>query len=139
MTREELLELHKSVCADAISIMRAKNEDYSGGSGDPFANFRASDVFGVKPETGILLRTMDKLKRIQAFIEKGELSVKTEPVDDAIRDVINYMVLLKGMIKERENDCGAECCSSCDCVHWNVLDCVASCEAGCSGAMKLQR
>jgi hypothetical protein len=88
--------------------MQAKNEDYSGATADPFANFRASTVFGIEPETGILLRTMDKLKRIQSFISKGELSVKGEPVDDAIRDVINYMVLLKGMIVEARNGGSSE-------------------------------
>ncbi len=48
-----------------------------------------------------MLRVMDKFCRIKTFIESGTLAVKGEPVDDAILDIINYMVLLAGMIEEK--------------------------------------
>jgi len=44
------------------------------------------------------VRCLDKFKRVQTFIEKGELRVPNEGVDDALQDVVNYMVLLAGMI-----------------------------------------
>jgi hypothetical protein len=37
---------------------------------------------------------------MKAYIDRGELSVKNESVEDAIDDVINYMILLKGMLQE---------------------------------------
>lgn len=101
MNTEELLKLHETICDDARSIMRAKNADYSGASGDPFANFRGSTALGIDPVLGILLRCQDKFQRIRAFAAKGELQVKDEPVDDAIRDVVNYMVLLAGLVNEK--------------------------------------
>lgn len=101
MTRDELLTLHDKLCGDAKSIMEAKNKDYTGGTADPFANFRASEVLGVPAQLGILIRCIDKFQRIRSFVVNGELAVKNEPVDDAIRDVINYMVLLGGMIQEK--------------------------------------
>lgn len=101
MTREELIAMHEETCAKARNVMRSKNVDYAGGSEDPFVNFRASVVFNVKPEIGILIRTVDKFKRIQSFVETGTLHVKNEPVDDAIEDSINYLILLKGMIVDR--------------------------------------
>ena len=97
MTREKLIEFHRELCDRAREIFEAKNHDYCQ-DGDPFSNFRASIVLGVDPGLALLVRCLDKFKRIQTFIEKGELRVPNEGVDDAIQDVINYMVLLAGMI-----------------------------------------
>jgi hypothetical protein len=86
------------------AIMMKKNHDYTGGSGDPYANFRGSDTLGISPITGILLRVQDKLMRIKTFDEKGELKVENEGVEDALIDVQNYMDLIYGLIKEARND-----------------------------------
>ena len=51
---------------------------------------------------GILLRCIDKFKRIQTHVEKGSLLVQGEGVDDAIKDVINYMHLINGILTEAE-------------------------------------
>lgn len=102
MNREQLLELHRAITDECRAIMEAKNHDYAGGKDEPFANFMASRFLGVAPEIGLLIRCMDKFKRIEAFVNKGELKVKGEPVMDAIKDAINYMVLLAGMIRASE-------------------------------------
>ncbi|MFX0022169.1 MAG: hypothetical protein ACFE9S_07570 [Candidatus Hermodarchaeota archaeon] len=98
MTREELFELHKTTCTETLNIMKQKNQDYSGGTNDIFGNFNACEFLGIPGEIGILVRCMDKFKRIQAFVNTGSLAVKNESVFDAINDVINYMILLKGLI-----------------------------------------
>jgi hypothetical protein len=106
MTRDELFLLHQDTCAKALEIMKKKNVDYSGGTDDIFGNFNACEFLGVPGELGILMRCMDKIKRIQAFISKGRLAVNNESVFDSIQDIINYMILLNGMIidhnKKRE-------------------------------------
>jgi len=102
MTREELLELFEDTIGQCRLIIEAKNKDYSNGA-DPFLNFRSANFLGIAPELGILMRSMDKFQRIRTFVETGKLSVKSESVDDAIHDVINYMLLLKGMVKERND------------------------------------
>jgi len=98
-TPKILLE-HTKLCDKARKIMEDKNHDYRGGSGDPFANFRGSTQFGINPVVGILLRMQDKMMRIKTFCEKGQLKVKGEGVEDAILDLINYSVLMKGIIDE---------------------------------------
>jgi hypothetical protein len=103
MTRDELLQLHFDTCKAAQAIMESKNQDYTCGDADVFANFRASAMFGVPPALGILLRITDKLKRVESFVRNGTLAVKSESVDDAIGDVINYMILLKGVCQEDGN------------------------------------
>lgn len=98
----QLLTLFDQMTAECRTIIEAKNKDYSGGQDTPFANFMASELIGVPPELGLLMRCMDKFKRIEAFVRNGQLAVKSEPVGDAIRDTINYMVLLQGLINHQQ-------------------------------------
>lgn len=100
MNREELLALHKDTSDICRHIMKLKNQDYSGGSNDIFANFESVTILGLDTKLGILVRTLDKIMRINAFIVNGKLAVQNESIDDAIHDIINYMILLKGMIKK---------------------------------------
>ena len=97
--REKLFKLAEETFESCLVIMKAKNHDYSHSS-DPYGNFKASKVLGVHPIIGILMRCMDKFKRIETFVKNGELKVKGESVDDAFEDVINYMILAKGMVHE---------------------------------------
>lgn len=99
MTIEELVKLHEETCGIARATMIKKSHDYTNGSADPFANFRISAVVGVDPRLALLVRVMDKIKRLETFINKGELKVN-ESFDDAIQDIINYMILLQGLSKE---------------------------------------
>lgn len=100
MTKTELLALHDETCTKCSQIMRKKNADYSGGDNDPFSNFRIASIFGLHPVTGILLRVTDKLQRIRSFVAKGKLEVDGESVDDACDDIVNYAILIKGMLRE---------------------------------------
>ena len=95
-----LVERHKALCDKARAIMESKNHDYRGGTGDPFANFRGSTSLGIQPIVGILLRVQDKMMRIKTFAEKGQLQVKGESVEDAILDIINYSILIDGLIQD---------------------------------------
>lgn len=99
-TKDDLIKLHTTLCAQGCWLMQKKNDDYTAG-GTPFANFNYSEVFGVQREIGLLIRVMDKQMRILSFLRKGVLKVKDESVEDSIVDCINYMVLLAGMIEER--------------------------------------
>lgn len=102
MNREELFKLHSDTCSAALNTMRKKNHDYAASS-DPFQNFNGSEIYGIHRVKGLLLRVGDKLQRINTFVEKGTLKVDNEGVHDAIEDVINYMILAKGMIVDEAN------------------------------------
>lgn len=99
----ELFELHSELTTRALGLMERKNNDYRSGTGDPFKNFRGASTFDVSPVRGVLLRMQDKMCRIATFDEKGELLVKDEGVEDAIVDIINYAVLMAGLIREDKN------------------------------------
>jgi len=100
MTRETLFKLHQTTCAKALETMRKKNEDYANGN-DPFKNFNGSLLFEIHPVKGILLRVGDKMQRIDTYVTKGSLSVASEGVCDSIEDIINYMILIKGILVDR--------------------------------------
>jgi hypothetical protein len=104
MNREELLKHHEIVCGDARELMKKKNYDYAGESGEtPFANFERTEAMGVcSTEQGFLVRVVDKVSRLSTFVSAGELKVDNESYEDAIVDIINYMVLLSGYLKDKE-------------------------------------
>jgi hypothetical protein len=42
------------------------------------------------------------MSRISTFLNKGELSLANESVEDAIVDIINYSVILAGLLKDKD-------------------------------------
>jgi hypothetical protein len=99
-TKEEHEAMLKESFTRIFGVLKAKNIDYTAGSDDPYANFRLSELEGIAPPKGIMLRVQDKLQRIRSFINTGDLAVKAESVEDALDDVIGYMELLRGLFRE---------------------------------------
>jgi len=109
VNRKELFEHHKEICGEALKLMEKKNHDYAGEGGDtPFANFTRSEAMGIcSTEQGFLVRVCDKLSRLSTFTSAGTLKVDNESYHDAVVDIINYMVLFSGFLKDKnENDLG---------------------------------
>ena len=110
--RSRLLQLHTKMCAEGRELMVAKNHDYAGKDGDdPFANFRKSALINIDPRKGILLRLLDKISRLNTFIEAGELKVKDEQLIETCIDGVNYFILLAAMCqadqrKRKEQNAG---------------------------------
>ena len=102
-SKEDYLEYQQNLLAKCIDLSQKKNADYTGATDDAFANFRNSEIVGVSVEKGMLVRLMDKISRVKSFIDKGELMVKDESVEDTIMDIINYACLLGGYINETKD------------------------------------
>ena len=79
--------------------MKRKNSDYTGATDDPFANFKAIEVYGIKTEIGFMTRMTDKMARVASFIKNGELMVKDESVQDTLLDLANYSMLFAAYLK----------------------------------------
>lgn len=104
MNKKEYLEFHKQCCLNMIEITLRKNADYTGINQDPFANFTAVADLGIcKPEQGFLVRMMDKMMRINSFVQKGVLEVKDESVEDTLLDLANYSIILCGYIRSERD------------------------------------
>tara|TARA_Y100001938_G_scaffold131853_1_gene189440 strand:- start:558 stop:932 length:375 start_codon:yes stop_codon:yes gene_type:complete len=105
MDIKELLKIHDETCDKCKGIMQRKNSDYTGGkkATDVFANFNSSKILNINPVQGLLLRVIDKIKRIYSFTNDKQLQVSDESVEDACEDIVNYAILAKAMlIEERE-------------------------------------
>ena len=105
MTKKEYLKFHEDFCARMTEITRAKNSDYCGLSGDPFANFKQIGGLVQAPnivEIGFLTRMSDKMARVGSFITKGTLEVKDESVMDSLADLSNYCILFAGFLQDRK-------------------------------------
>jgi len=103
MTKEQYLVFFKETTQKMLAITTAKNQDYTGGDSNPFANFTATERLGVtSTERGFLTRMLDKIMRINAYIANGNLMVKDESVEDTLLDLANYSILLAGYIKSQK-------------------------------------
>jgi hypothetical protein len=103
MTKEEFFTFFEKTTADMLAISRAKNADYTGVGASPFANFERVEHMGIcTTEQGFLTRMNDKMSRIASFCAKGELQVKDEGVEDTLKDLANYAILLLGYIEDKK-------------------------------------
>jgi hypothetical protein len=95
MTRDEYLALFKQLTERMYTTTEAKNNDY-GGAVDPFKNFHEFQ------ELGILVRMGDKMARLKtALVEKRELKVKDENVEDSAIDLATYSLLLVAYLRSK--------------------------------------
>lgn len=80
-----------------------KQRDY-GTDGDPLANVRASEAFGVPAWVGCMIRANDKMKRLQTFAQKGTLA--NEGVEDSLIDLAVYAVIGLQLFRESSPEVG---------------------------------
>ena len=104
MTKHELIDFAEAFYGTCLETTERKNSDYTGSSDDPFSNFKAIEVYGIKTEIGFLTRMTDKLARIASFIKNGELMVKDESVQDTLLDLANYSMLFAAYLKSQQKE-----------------------------------
>ncbi len=103
MTKQELFAWTEARSKRLLDQSRAKNADYTGIADDPFANFTIVEKIGIcSTEEGFLVRMMDKLMRINSFVQKGVLEVKDEKIDDTLGDLRVYADLLTAYIETKK-------------------------------------
>lgn len=94
MTDNQLIASAKRTAARVVSTITKKNKDYAGPE-DLYANFRSSSLLKLGVEKALLVRTLDKIVRIDNLIDH-EAYVADEPLEESIDDVIGYMMILRG-------------------------------------------
>jgi hypothetical protein len=75
---------------EMLALHDKKNHDY-GTVGDPFANVRASEDFGVDAWLGTIIRLNDKITRIKSFARNGNL--ENESLRDSLIDIAVYAAI----------------------------------------------
>ena len=103
MTSQDLFNIHRELCADALYLMEKKNHDYAGKSGhEPFANFTRAEAMGITTtERGMMVRMLDKMSRLSSYMDSGDFKVQDEKLRDTIVDLINYSILLYSYLEEK--------------------------------------
>lgn len=100
MTRHQFLERMKELYALNVETSKKKNSDYAG-NGDPFANFKLSEYFGIPVEQAILVRMSDKMSRIATLL-KQEAQVVDEKIGDTLCDLANYAVIMRMYLETKD-------------------------------------
>ena len=102
MNREEYLKLQKETMDKVLEITKRKNQDYAS-SGDPFANIKAIESFGIKAEVGLITRMTDKLSRLSNLLNNEQkTSVQDESLEDTFMDLIGYSLLGIGLLRDKK-------------------------------------
>lgn len=101
MTKQELIQFSLDFFQNCHELVEKKNADYSGAQKDPFANFKAIEIYGIATEIGFLTRMTDKMARVASFMKSGELLVKDESVTDTLTDLANYSMLFAAYLKSK--------------------------------------
>lgn len=103
MTQSEYLEFHKRCTEKMYEITKNKNTDYCHSTDNAFSNFSIVSSVGIaSTEQGFLTRIMDKICRINSFVQKGFLKVSDESVEDTLLDLANYCLLFAGYLKSKK-------------------------------------
>ena len=87
----------RDVLDEMIELQSRKSQDY-GITGDPYANLRASEDFGIPAWIGSAVRMNDKIRRLQA-VAKGSKLVN-EGVEDSLLDLATYAILTLILYRE---------------------------------------
>lgn len=101
MNKEEFFEFVEQTQKNMLTLMKAKNKDYTAGQG-PFANFEGAADFGVDPLVGLMLRMSDKFQRVKAYAKNNQLAVPGEGLEDAFKDIIGYSHLALGILHDKK-------------------------------------
>lgn len=101
LNKKQWIEFQAELFDRMKELTRKKNSDYTGGTDDPFANFREAEGFGVDTLVGLSIRMGDKFQRIKSFCANGNL--ESEGLEDAFMDMIGYSALALGILEERSS------------------------------------
>lgn len=83
-------------------IHEKKNMGYAGNSKDPFQNFKQSELFGISPFKGCLVRISDKFMRVASLSKNPDFDQVEESITDTLLDLSNYC-LIAICLYEEEN------------------------------------
>ena len=95
----QLIASAERTFAACLELLRKKNHDYAGAD-DEYANFRTAEIIGLSVEKGILVRWLDKLKRIDNLLTQ-EAYVTEESIEDTLRDAVNYPCILLAYLEAK--------------------------------------
>ena len=107
MHQQEFLDHHVQLTTAALTLAHDKTLAYSGADNSVFSNFMTVELLKICPtHISILARIADKIGRLATYLNNphGETINNSESFDDAILDLINYLIFLHAFKQDEEND-----------------------------------
>ena len=93
MINENIDKIFNTEC---LKLINSKNNDYANPT-DFYANFRLSEQAGVPMFLGVHIRLLDKVSRLNSFLERfqrtGKMTTEHESIEDTLLDLINYSAI----------------------------------------------
>ena len=99
MTSEEQSKRFTEILTTIKKLHDNKRHDYAD-TDDIFANFRLSNLAGISPWKGSVIRMGDKYARISNFIKKGDFKFKEESIKDTLMDMAIYSLITMVLYEE---------------------------------------
>jgi hypothetical protein len=103
MTNKDFYSLMDITFKQCLELAHKKGADYTKGSPDALANFKeGGKEMGIDPKKVAYIFMKKHWAAIVNYIRTGGQS-ESEPIFGSIDDLINYLVLVKGLIKEEQD------------------------------------
>lgn len=110
-TRGEIILINDNVekifNKECLKLINSKNSDYANPT-DFYANFRLCEQAGVPMFIGIHVRMLDKISRLNSFLERfnrtGKITANHESIEDTLLDTINYAAIMLDTYRQWERD-----------------------------------
>ena len=103
MNRSEFKELYNQVIESARAITETKGKVYTVESTDVLSNFkRVAEVTETTPGQTVLVYLWKHLDAIRNSVLNGG-DYDPEDIDERVKDCINYLILLLGLMKEKNS------------------------------------
>ena len=100
MTFEEFDKYQDDLLAKVVSMKNTKGREYAN-SKDRFANFnRLSERLGISNLSIAWVYVTKHLDSLESYIKNNQ-TFSTESIEGRLVDIITYMTLIGGMIKEK--------------------------------------
>lgn len=109
MRQDEFDKLVEQTFEDCRDLLVGKGGEYAG-SEDRLSNFkRGAALTGSTPLQVAMIYLSKHYDSLSTFVRKdaaGQAQRLTEPIEGRLDDIINYCVLIKGLVRERKVDVG---------------------------------
>ena len=100
--KKTMTEFEK-VVQEIMDMHNKKQQDYGRPEqGDPFANVRASEDFGIPGLIGAVIRANDKVRRLQKAAKGGKLA--NESIEDSLLDAAVYFMIALCLFRETDGN-----------------------------------
>jgi len=102
MQNETFFLIAEKFFEECISISKDKGEEYTVGSGEKFKNFESvGERLGLSSEKVLLVYLLKHMDSIRYYVLNGT-EASEEPIEGRIKDAVNYLCLLYGIIYEKK-------------------------------------